>query len=577
MLKDDCTVWRAWLGVGSAVLLPVPSVWAQPSLPVLETSPIPRELPPVQPDPGHALPVVREVEREGKLPKLSLSIKSVSFAGADAFPLSLLNEIAKDIAHRRVTLVVLEQTRLAVVRLYREHGFLLSTVSMAIDRDANVHFVVTEGYIASVRLGHDIGPAGTKVLALLEHLVDRRPLANAEMERWLLLAQQVAGVKLRAVLQNANREPGALTLIADVSRQAVSAMISADNRGYENTGPEEGLVVAHFNSFTALGERTDLVYYHTDGNTDNFGQLSENIFIGSSGLQFHAYGGMGRAVPSGVLREIDYHSQVVSFGGSLDYPVLLGRRKALTTRLSLDGRDVAISVGRTGLSQDSMRVARANASYAWQDLWFGSTRVGTSTVDITGSQGLPFMGSSANGRAAPPGGRNNARFDFRKISLSVSRTQALFMPWQGALVALRGAAGGQYTPSILPTAEEFYLGGQSFTRGYYSGQVAGDKAAYATAELQLNTTASIDVFQRNIDVTSQVYGFYDWGQAWSNQVGGANPRLASAGVGVKVGVGHNFQMQGEFVHRLATEVEYEGLGAQSLGHTMFYWGATVFY
>lgn len=194
-------------GGSSAVLLPVPSVWAQPSLPVLETSPIPRELPPVQPDPGHALPVVREVEREGKLPKLSLSIKSVSFAGADAFPLSLLNEIAKDIAHRRVTLAVLEQTRLAVVRLYREHGFLLSTVSMAIDRDANVHFVVTEGYIASVRLGHDIGPAGTKVLALLEHLVDRRPLANAEMERWLLLAQQVAGVKLRAVLQMPTANP----------------------------------------------------------------------------------------------------------------------------------------------------------------------------------------------------------------------------------------------------------------------------------------------------------------------------------------------------------------------------------
>ncbi|MFT8674388.1 MAG: ShlB/FhaC/HecB family hemolysin secretion/activation protein [Acetobacter sp.] len=577
MSKGDCTVWRTWLGAGSAVLLPVSSAWAQPSLPVLETSPIPRELPQATPVLGRSLPVVREREREGKLPSLSLSIKSVSFAGADAFPLSVLNGIAQPVAHRRVTLAVLEQTRLAVVRLYREHGFLLSTVSMNIDRNANVHFVVTEGYIAAVKLGHDIGPAGAKVLALLEHLVDRRPLANAEMERWLLLAQQVAGIKLRAVLQNANREPGALTLIADVSRQAVSAMISADNRGYENTGPTEGLVVVHLNSFTSLGDRTDLVYYHTDGNTDNFGQLSENVFIGSSGLQFHAYGGMGRAAPSGVLREIDYHSQVVSFGGSLDYPVLLGRRQALTTRLSLDGRDVAISVGRAGLSQDSMRVARANVSYAWQDLWFGNALAGTSTVDLTGSQGLPFMGSSANGRSAPPGGRNNARFDFRKISLAISRTQALFTPWQGALVALRGAAGGQYTPSILPTAEEFYLGGQSFTRGYYSGQVAGDKTAYATAELQLNAATQVDVFQRNIDINSQLYGFYDWGQAWSNQPGGSNPRLASAGVGVKVGFGHNFQMQGEFVHRLATEVEYEGLGAETLGRTMFYWGATVLY
>lgn len=577
MVKGERAVWRTWLGVGAVALFPSVPAWAQPSLPVLETSPIPTAPPPAQLGAGHALPVAHEAEHEGKLPSLFLSVKSVSFVGAGAFPVSDLNEMAKNIAHRRVSLAVLEQTRLAVVRLYREHGFLLSTVSMSIDRQANVHFVVTEGYIASVRLSRDIGPAGAKVLALLEHMVNRRPLANAEMERWLLLAQQVSGVKLRAVLQNANREPGALTLIADVSRQAVSAMISADNRGYEHTGPEEALVVAHLNSFTSLGERTDLVYYHTAGNTDNFGQVSENIFLGSSGLQFHFYGGMGRAAPSGVLRDIDYHSQVVSFGGSLDYPVLLGRRQALTTRLSLDGRDVSISVGRMGLSQDSMRVARANASYAWQDLWFGNSRAGTSTVDITGSQGLPFMGSSANGRSAPPGGRNNARFDFRKISLAISRTQALFMPWQGALVALRGAAGGQYTSSILPTAEEFYLGGQSFTRGYYSGQVAGDKTAYATAELQLNTTVNVELFHRNIDINSQLYGFYDWGQAWSNQAGGSNPRLASAGVGVKVGLGHNFQMQGEFVHRMATQVEYEGLSTQSLGHTMFYWGATVLY
>lgn len=565
------------MGACSAVLFFHAPARAQSTPAVLQAAPAPAQLAPAQPTFEHTVPVTREMGHEARLPALSLMVRSVAFVGAGAFSQSVLERFGRGFAGQRVSLHTLEQTRMALLRLYRDHGFVLTTVSMKIDRDANVRFVVTEGYIASVRLGHDIGPPGVKVLAILQHLVDRRPLANVEMEHWLLLAQQVAGVSLRAMVQSANREPGALALVADVSRQAVSAMISADNRGYDATGPEEGLVVVHLNSFTSLGEQTDLVYYHTNGNTDNFGQLTESVFLGSGGLQFHAYGGMGRASPSGVLRDLDYHSQVVSYGASLSYPVLLGRRQALTTRLSLDARDVAISAEGGPLSQDSMRVARGSASYAWQDIWLGGTRTGVSTVDLTGSQGLPFMGSSANGRAAPPGGRDRARFDFRKISIALSRSQVLAAPWQGASVVLRGAAGGQYSGAVLPTAEEFYLGGQSFTRGYYSGQVAGDKTAYATAELQLNTTANVALFRHNFDIRSQLYGFYDWGQAWSNQAGGSNPRLASAGVGVKIGFGHNFQMQGEFVHRMTTRLDYEGLGTQSLGHTMLYWGATALY
>ena len=50
-----------------------------------------------------------------------------------------------------------------------------------------------------------------------------------------------------------------------------------------------------------------------------------------------------------------------------------------------------------------------------------------------------------------------------------------------------GAADRTVLPHILPPVEQFYLGGARFTRGYYSGQVSGDKALAATAELQFNT------------------------------------------------------------------------------------------
>ena len=59
-----------------------------------------------------------------------------------------------------------------------------------------------------------------------------------------------------------------------------------------------------------------------------------------------------------------------------------------------------------------------------------------------------------------------------------------------------GLLTGQWSPNILPPAEQFYLGGARFTRGYYAGQVPGDKALAATSrtaiEHRLRTWCSAD-------------------------------------------------------------------------------------
>ena len=68
-----------------------------------------------------------------------------------------------------------------------------------------------------------------------------------------------------------------------------------------------------------------------------------------------------------------------------------------------------------------------------------------------------------------------------------------------------GLLTGQWSPNILPPAEQFYLGGARFTRGYYAGQVPGDKALAATVELQLNTGFETTVFERSFDISTQFY------------------------------------------------------------------------
>jgi hemolysin activation/secretion protein len=331
------------------------------------------------------------------------------------------------------------------------------------------------------------------------------------------------------------------------------------------------------NSVTQFGDQTEVSLYHTSGNTDNFGQVSTSAFIGADGLRIRLYGGAGRSNPSGTLRQIGYQSSLSVFGAQLSYPAILRRNQALTLTLHFDAIANYITALGTTATSDNLRMARFATQYAWQDLWAGDTRDALNILNAQFSQGIPAFGASADGRSAPPAGRAGEKIDFWKINGSLSRTQTLFTPLPATSVALLVEAGGQYTPDILPSEEEFYLGGSRFTRGYYSGQVEGDKGAYATSELQLNTGDDVNAFNHEFDIGAQFYMFYDWGETWSNAIADPNERLASYGGGVRVALTRSIEVDGEAVRRLVTQLAPPSTGVAPLSDTILYWGVTVNY
>jgi hemolysin activation/secretion protein len=549
-----------------------------PTLPnVPQQSPLQHIEPPAQPNLGAGLPSFAPSGTESPLPAAQIPVQSVSIVGATAFAPQALNAATRGLAQKTVPLSQIEAARRALVDLYRSHGFVLTTVSLDIDAQGNVRFIVTEGRIVDVKLSQDIGPAGTMVLRFLDHLTEERPVSEQSLERWLLLAQQIPGVSVHAVLQADAADPGALTLVAEVSKQTFAGLVTSDNRSFQDTGPAEGLAVADVNSLTSLGDQTEFSLFHTSGGTDNFGQASTSAFIGGSGLRIKLYGGTGRSQPGGVLREVNYHSTITVFGGELSYPLLLKRNQALTLNLRADAIANLIDASGTRSSTDNLRVIRFDGQYAFQDLWLGDQRDALNVINLQESNGLPILGSSPNGRPAGVAGRAGEAITFWKINGSASRIQTLFSPFNDATVALRLEAGGQYTTKVLPSEEEFYLGGSRFTRGYYSGEVTGDQAVYATAELQLNTGYTFSVFSRDVDLGVQYYGFYDFGETWSNLKTDLNHRIRSAGGGIRIGLTRNLEVDGEAVYRLTTQLVPKNTGTAPLADTIFYWGVTARY
>ncbi len=535
-------------------------------------SPLPRVLPPEAPN--VAAPAAPEPVPAAKpVPAVDVAVTAVTVEGVTAYDRANLEAGLQNLVGPSVPLARIEAARAALLQRYRSDGYVLSAVSVSIDAAGKLRLLVTEGRIAAVKLSSDIGPAGTRVLKFLQRLTEKTPIDEATLERYLLLAQDVPGITLHAVLQPVPGEPGAVTLIADVRRAALSGIATTDNYASRYTGPIESLLVLDGNSFTSFGERTEVSLYRTWPHSQTFGQASTEIFLGDDGLRLKIYGGTGQTVPTGPLSVEGYDGTTNVFGVGLTYPVLRSRTETLNLFGNLDAVESEVSVvanGQSGrASFDSLRVLRAGAEYARSDLLLGGGRVAVNTASVRLSQGLTEMGASSDGASALP--RTGEAIDFTKIDARVTRTQTLFSPYEGATVALEGVAAGQFTNSTLPPAEEFYLGGLDYVRGYESGAVTGDRALTTTAELQFNTSVDLSALSLPEPVSLQVYGFYDWGEVWQHDPASLKVHIASTGIGVRVTATHYAEVDFLGAARLNRYPTGSGGNVSALGPAMFLW------
>jgi len=538
-------------------------------------SPLPSIRPQVAPEvqPGSLLPVPSDTG--GTVPQRDVAVRAVSVDGVTIYPAAQIAKLTEGLTGAAVPLARIDAARLAILRRYRDQGYVLTAVSAVLESGGVLHFRVTEGHIAEVKLDGDIGPAGTQVLRYLNRLTEPAVIDADTLERYLLLAQDIPGVTVRAVLKPSTQTPGALTLVAQVSRRTFTSLFTADNRAFDKTGPEQGLAVLDINSLTEFGERTELSLYRSANGTQIFGQASVEVLLGSSGLRARLYGGAGDALPSGDLRAVGYDAYTTVFGTEVRYPVIRLRQQTLNVFGQFDASETTDSQSNlpggpeTPISVDSVRALRAGADYALADLWLGDERPGLNGVTVRVSRGLPGLGATANNTATVA--RPGEQHQFIKATIDASRTQTLFTPWEGASIGVMGVVAGQVSNAVLPPTEQYFLGGARLGRGFYSGQVVGDNALEATAELQLNTSLGFSLLASTPPMSAQFYLFYDWGEAWQNQNTNPNGRLQSFGLGTRVAATAATEVYLEGVRRLTRYPNGMLPGVSALDSYAFYW------
>lgn len=551
----------------SVLAQPLPTPPPGSPIPGIAPAPIPRLAPGLPPPPPR--------ETRPTAASATHAITQIRVEGVTAVPQDAIARLTQDLTGPAIPESRIEAARQAIVDLYRSQGFIYVTAN-AFLTGPSLRLVVTEGYVGDVKLDGDIGPAATQVLRFLNNLVGKKPLAAADLERWLLLAQDIPGLTIRSTLNPSLGDPGVLTLIAQVSRKPVSGLVSADNRAFTLTGPSQGLIAINFDSFSEFGERTQLSYFSAFNNSNRFFQVAEEVYLGGSGLKLRLYAGAGVSNPIGQLSVIGYRGETRVFGGALSYPVLRSRQQSLVWVGVFDAleSDISNTLGPGGSRQrgsyDSLRVLRTGMDYALLDTLFGPSHSAVNTISARISRGLTGFGAGTPGDTVTPPPRIGEKIDFQKLSGELSRSQTLLQPWDDASLALRLGVAWQYSAVLLPPAEKFYLGGSRFNRGYYYGQVSGDSAVSVSAELQLNTPTPLPAFVP-FDVRSQLYLFYDWGKVYQNTRLEPNAVLQSWGGGVRLFVSDSTEIDLEGVYRMNRYPNGQGPDISALNTAAFYW------
>jgi hemolysin activation/secretion protein len=493
-----------------------------------------------------------------------VAIGRVTVPGSTALPDATLRALVAPLEGRNVALAEIETTRLAVLRAYRDAGFPYVAVRAALaglpDGTAELRLPVTEGFVAEVTLEGEVGPAARQARRFLGPLVGQRPLPNAALERALLLASDILGVAARGLLRPVAGEPGALQLVVRLDRRPVSGFVNTDNRGYDLTGTWQTLLVGQANALTGRGERTELALLQTDGNGQSFAQVTEELFLGGSGLRLRGYAGFGQAAPGSPLAAIGYAGETRVAGLALSYPIIRSRPLNLSLIGQFDAFESTVEarngpgLPRVRQSRDAVRALRVGLEGAFQDAWLGLAPAAAATTGLVrlhrGIEALGASDGSAGGTA-----RAGSAFGFTRIVAEATRLQPLLVPAEGWLVSVQATLAGQWSDDVLPPAEKYYLGGNRLGRGFYAGQVTGDRALAGSVELQAGRVFELPRLQ----LGTQFYLFRDEGRAFDNGPGGLERSLASWGGGVRLQFDERVQLDLEAVRRLTRNPEGAGV------------------
>lgn len=527
VFKGSSAAAGCLLVLASAFLKPAPCQ-AQPSAPSLQPGAIERQWQtPPQPRASLqpiALPAVQQRMPEGA-ESVRFGVQRIEVEGVSALPAQAVREMVAPLEGREITLAELVVLANRLTATYRNEGFILAQVVVPEQRiepqAASVRLQAIEGFVDAVRFTGDEAGDTERLNALASAIRAARPLTATALERYLLLLNDIPGLRAATTLTPSPSLAGAADLEIRLSRGAWGAEVSIDNRGSRAVGPWRATV--ELEAFGLTGpSRTSGKLVSTADRQLRYGQFRHEQLVNSEGTKLTLNISHARSRPAlpASLGALSFETASSTFEIGLQHPLKRSRSENLYARASLTGYDGEAITNGTLTSLDRTRALRLGLTWDRAD-----SMQGLNIIDVELARG--FAGLGATAADDPNRSRMAARPDFAKATLYAARLQSLAPRWAVLL-----AAQAQYAATGLPSPELFGLGGEPFGRGYESSELVGDHGAALKLELRFSGNTELSWLP-----AYTLYAFYDAGAVRRKLPLNEDVQtsLSSAGVGLRFG------------------------------------------
>jgi hemolysin activation/secretion protein len=481
------------------------------------------------------------------LKEVKFVLKQLFIQGKSIYDKRALKPLYKSYLKKELTLKNIYEIAQRITNKYRNDGYLLSKAIVPPQKikDGVVHLRIIEGYIDKIKIQGPVRGPRKLINKYKKNILKSRPLRVSDLERYLLLIDDLPGVTAKSVLTPSEDKPSATTMTLILADKAFVGHIGTDNRGSKFNGPYQFLGGVTVNSLLGDHSRAGLQGVFTS-QTDEL--LFLNAFydlpINQEGTRLFFSSSVSKSEPGSTLKQFDINGDSSSITLRLTHPFLRSRAKNLTGHLGFSGRNSTTKILGLLDSEDRLRVMNMGVSYDYADEYKG-----VNLIRLNLSKGLNIFDVTESGSSNLS--RSQGKSNFTKLTGNLMRIQSLSPSWN-----ILGAASWQYSFDKLLASEEFGVGGSQYGRAYDSSEITGDHGIAFKVELQ-------KAFRPAWDYLSgfQLYSFLDYGSVWNKvqtSTGAKRQDLTSIGLGMRFNITDSISGYLEMNQPISDNVAAEG-------------------
>ena len=444
-----------------------------------------------------AAPPEKEQESSGN--DIRITVTKFEIEGNKSISTDDLQNVLTDQLGRQLSLSDLKNAASRLTALYRERGFLVARAYLPVQdvQGGKIKILILEGNIAQLQLRNTSSLSDERAQAFLNQAVAGDAIRSDQIDRALLLLNDVPGVgAVRATLQP-GASVGSSDLVVDVEPgQRVAGNIGVDNYGSRYTGEKRLSGVLYINNLLGIGDQTVVSGLLSDRKL-GYGRAGYSFPIGGSGLRLGTFVSSTRYELAREFAVLDAHGTAKNLNIYATYPLVRTQRANLTTSASIEARRLSDRIDAIGTVNDKKaRTFGLGLSGSYRDDLGGG---GLSNFDVSTTFGKLAIESPVALAIDSLSAKTNGAY--RKVFITGNRLQRI-----SDNDSLWLALSAQWASKNLDSSEKFVLGGASGVRAYPQGEGIGDQGYLASVE-----------YRHNFSEALQAALFYDTGSVSVNR------------------------------------------------------------